>query len=222
MKKDYVDVIYDENKTPFTNYPQKLANYLVNRFGMQRGENLLDVGCGRGEFLSGFINLGLDGHGLDQSMYAKTYKKINNIEVINLEREPFPYPDNKFDYVFSKSVIEHFYYPEKIMSEIYRVLKPGGLVITMCPSWEFNYRIYFEDYTHRTPFMKSSLQDLKLIAGFRDVESEYFRQLPIVWRFPWVKYFCDFVRFVAPSQLSKNSKFIRFSKEIMLLASGRK
>ena len=34
--------------------------------------------------------------------------------------------DNFFDIVYSKSVIEHFHNPDKLISEMYRVLKPGG------------------------------------------------------------------------------------------------
>jgi ubiquinone/menaquinone biosynthesis C-methylase UbiE len=170
--KDYVSVIYDVNLRPLTTYPKELTRYLVNRFNMKQEAVLLDVGCGRGEFLQGFLEMGLCAHGLDQSSYARDISKIDNIKIINLELESFPYPDNTFDYVFSKSVIEHFYYPEKLMSEMYRVLKHDGVIITMCPSWEYNYKIYFEDYSHRTPFMKDSLRDLKIITGFRDVTSK--------------------------------------------------
>ena len=56
-----------------------------------------------------------------------------------------------FDVIYSKSVIEHFYYPEKILKEAYRVLKPGGIIITLTPDWEFIYKSFYEDFTHRTP-----------------------------------------------------------------------
>jgi len=80
--------------------------------------------------------------------------------------------------VYSKSVIEHFHYPERLVQEMYRVLKPGGLAITLCPSWEYNYKMYFEDYSHRTPFMLVSLRDIQIIHGFEDVQVGFFRQLP--------------------------------------------
>jgi hypothetical protein len=56
------------------------------------------------------------------------------------------------------------------------VLRPGGCVLTLCPDWYFNYGIYFEDYTHRTPFMPSSLRDILLIHCFENVAVEHFRQ----------------------------------------------
>ena len=61
-----------------------------------------------------------------------------------------------FDVIFSKSLVEHFYYPEKIYQEMHRVLKNGGIIITMTPDWEINYKTFYEDYTHRTPFSKTN------------------------------------------------------------------
>ena len=53
--RDYVDVIYNEADRPLTQYPQKLARHLFERYSLRPGDRLLDVGCGRGEFLSGFM-----------------------------------------------------------------------------------------------------------------------------------------------------------------------
>ena len=60
-KNAYLDVIY--GMKPFTEYPYLLAEYLCQAFGLQKHQKLLDLGCGRGEFLKGFIDLGLDGYG---------------------------------------------------------------------------------------------------------------------------------------------------------------
>ena len=132
-----------------------------------------------------------------------------------------PFEDNYFDVVFSKSVIEHFHNPEILVEEIFRVLKPGGLVITMCPDWEFNYRIYFEDYTHRTPFTSKSLGRILSIHGFENVSVEKFRQLPIIWSFKIFIIFSELTRLIVPTKL-KSFKWVRFSKEIMLLSSANK
>ncbi len=222
-KKGYIDVIYDELRKPFTSYPQKLTSYLVRRFGIQRNAFVLDAGCGRGEFLNGFIECGLQVYGVDQSSTTLKYFPGAKIKISDIEDE-IPYPDNYFDVVYSKSVIEHFHYPERFVREIYRVLKPGGLVITMCPAWEYNYRIYFEDYTHRTPFMLESLRDILFIHGFEKVQVEFFRQLPILWS-KWGRYLiplAELTRVLVPARLSRHNKWIRFSKEVMLLSSARK
>jgi len=221
-RRDYVDVVYNEQDRPFTTYPDQLARYLTQRYGIRQGQRLLDIGCGRGEFLRGFMRCGAQGFGVDRSKAAARICPEADLRTADLENDGLPFDDAMFDVVFSKSVIEHFHNPEKLMQEIYRVLKPGSLVITLCPDWEFNYRIYFEDYTHRTPFMLSSLRDIQLIHGFEAIRCERFRQLPVLWRWPWLLPLAELARISTPSFLRRHSKFVRFSKEIMLLSSAIK
>jgi len=232
MNNDYIDITYNEHRLPLTSYPRKLTRYLFERFILtkitdsvkEKDMKLLDVGCGRGEFLQGFVECGLQVYGVDQSSTALKYFPDAQLKISDIENEGIPYPDNYFDVVYSKSVIEHFHYPERFIKEIYRVLKPGALVITMCPAWEYNYRIYFEDYTHRTPFMLGSLRDILLIHGFENIQVEFFRQLPILWSRwgRWLVPLAKLTRVLTPIQLSKRSKWVRFSKEVMLLSSARK
>ena len=222
-QRDYVEVVYNEQDRPLTDYPARLAQYLFTRYSIQSGHKLLDIGCGRGEFLRGFIQCGVQGFGVDRSRAAQKYCPQAELRTADLEKSPLPYDDNTFDVVYSKSVIEHFYYPEKLVSEIFRVLKPGGLVITLCPDWEFNYRIYFEDYTHRTPFMQSSLRDIQTIHGFEKISVERFRQLPVLWGSGKAfTLLAELTRILIPGSLRKYSKWVRFSKEIMLLSSAKK
>lgn len=223
FKRDYVEVVYNEDDRPLTKYPRQLTQYLVNKYKIKKGQKLLDIGCGRGEFLGGFIDCGVDGYGVDRSGLAEKYCPKAEIKIADLENEPLPYPDNYFDIVYSKSVIEHFYYPEKLVQEMQRVLKPGGLAITLCPDWEFNFRIYFEDYTHRTPFMQSSLRDIQLINGFEKINVERFRQIPILWgKGRLLLPLAELTRIVIPNFLKSRYKWVRFSKEIMLLSSSKK
>lgn len=221
--RDYVSVVYNENERPLTDYPDRLTRYLSRRYRMPPGESILDIGCGRGEFLRGFIRCGLKGFGVDQSPSAQ--KMCPGAEVIqsDLENYSLPYDDARFKYIFSKSVLEHFYYPEKLVREIYRILKPGGTVLTMVPDWHTTCRrTFYDDYTHRTPFTETSLRDIFLIHGFNDVKVEKFRQLPFLWSRPWLTPFTDVLAAITPEGLNRHSRLIRFSKELMLLASAVK
>ena len=221
-RKDYLSVIYNEKDRLFTRYPDLLTRYLVTRYGLSKGKIILDLGCGRGEFLRGFIRCGLNGHGVDQSKMAKSICHEAEILQSDLANEPLPYGDNSFDFVFSKSVLDLFYYPEELIQEIYRVLKPGGLVITMVPDWESVYKTYYDDPTRGKPFTVISLRNIFIINGFNNVKVEKFRQIPFLWTMPWLHPFSVLVAMVTPKLLKQHSKFVTFSKEVMLLSSAMK
>jgi SAM-dependent methyltransferase len=59
-------------------------------------------------------------------------QEFANVEVVgNLFQLPFK--DNQFDFVFSIYVLEHIANPEGAISEMYRVLKPGGVCYSLIP-----------------------------------------------------------------------------------------
>ena len=181
---------------------------------------MLEPGCGRGEFLSHFQNLGLDVVGVDISEEAQDFGHDFKVKICDVENENLPFDSDTFDVIYSKSFIEHLYYPEKYLKEAYRVLKPGGLLLTLVPDWESNYKTYFDDFTHRTPFTKVALRDAYQMFGFKDVEVFKFRQLPILWRYPFLNYISIAVAPFVP--VRTRTKIFRWSRELMLVGAGRK
>ena len=227
-KRDYVEILYDEKLKPFTDYPGKLANYIFNINKMKPNDKFIELGCGRGEFLKGFSELGLECYGLDKSGYAEKVCKNAKIFKNDILKEKIPVEDNYFDFVYSKSFIEHFYYPEEVFKEIYRVLKPGGVVITLTPSWIDNVKIFYEDYTHRTPFTEISLSDIHKIEGFENITVKNFVQLPLIWENKDLKdnnfylFISKLTKYFIPNILKEKSKWVRFSKEVMLMSVAQK
>lgn len=217
---NYLKVVYNEKDRPYTDYPERLCSYLFQVFQMAPGMKFLEAGCGRGEFLNNFKNLGLDVSGIDISDEAPGFQSDITIKVCDVEKEGIPYPDATFDIVYSKSFIEHLYYPEQYMKEACRILKSGGRLLTLVPDWESNYKTYFDDYTHRTPFSIVSLNDLYKIYGFEKVKVFKFRQLPVVWKYPYLNYFCAMISPFIP--VRTKSKFFRWSRELMLCGCGLK
>ncbi|MDC3149930.1 class I SAM-dependent methyltransferase [Alphaproteobacteria bacterium] len=219
---DYVNVVYNEEERPFTNYPSKLINHIIKNFSLSPNSRILEVGCGRGEFIQSFIDFGFNGYGFDISNYAKDKfpeKKFKQGDFLKGE-----YYDNEyFDIIFTKSFVEHFHDPEEIFEKFYSLLKKDGILITMTPEWKYNIIDFYEDYTHRTPFSKESLRDIHLITNFTEINIKSFKQLPILWN---DNYFFRLLSFLAqiliPNILKKNFKFIKFSKEIMLLSYAKK
>src|SRR5277367_5256090 len=102
---DYLELTYSQERAPKTDYPSRLAAHLLER-EFKRPGHILDVGCGRGEFLAGFLKLGFTGAGVDSAESAKGFAAGCEIKTLDLESGRFPYPDASFDFVFSKSVVE--------------------------------------------------------------------------------------------------------------------
>ena len=217
---DYLKVVYDENVRPKTDYPEKLAKHLFSIFDMKPGMKFLEVGCGRGEFLQNFKKLGLETTGLDISEDAKRQNPEIEIGVCDIERAPIPYPDNSFDVVYSKSFIEHLRDPGTYFKEARRVLKPGGRLITLVPDWESCYKVYFDDYTHRTPFSLYALRDIYRIFDFKEINAFKFRQLPLVWKYPVLGCACGLLAPFIPARVQ--TPFLKWSRELMLVGCGVK
>jgi SAM-dependent methyltransferase len=57
---------------------------------------------------------------------------FKNVEIVG-DLFKLPFPDSTFDYVFSIYVLEHIPNPERAISEMYRVLKPGGICYCFIP-----------------------------------------------------------------------------------------
>lgn len=222
MPSNYISTIYDEESHPYTKYPSQLCKYLFDKFGMKKGQKLIDIGCGRGEFIYNFKSLGLAVNGVDCDKCSSNLLKDIEIKCADFEKGSIPYEDGIFDVVFSKSVIEHMHDPTNFLLEVHRILKPGGIAIIMTPDWRSNMKIYFDDYTHRTPFTVNSMQDALKMFGFKNVKVELFYQLPILWRFPSLKSFSWFIRLLIPVTVKSKIKFIRWSCELMVLGYGEK
>ncbi len=219
----YLDVVYNKKQRPYTDYPSQLCRHLFESFAMKQGDKLLDVGCGRGDFTKGFKDLGLEVAGIDREKGDS--EMLQGIEVrisSDIENSPFPFENESFDVVFSKSVIEHFREPDNFMKEVCRVLKPGGRVITMTPDWQSQMYIFYNDYTHVHPYTVEGLTRLLKVYGFKDSTSELFYQFPALWEHPWMKIISRTLQLLGPVKKIYKNKFMRWSRELMILATGVK
>lgn len=216
----YLGVVYDEQVRPATGYPGELCRHLARRFALPAGARLLDVGCGRGEFARGFADLGLAVEGLDRERCESRWLRGLTVGCADLGTAPFPYPDGRFDVVFSKSVIEHFERPGRFLAECRRVLRPGGRLIVLTPDWQTQMPIFYDDITHCRPFTVEAMHDALRMHGFAEVGAELFYQLPVVWRWPALKAVSWLLRRVVPVTAKPRNKFVRWSIELMILGTG--
>ena len=227
-QNDYVSIIYDEKRTPKTDYPKQLIKYLSKRFDLQGNMKLLELGCGRGDFLFEFQKFGFECKGLDRDESSAKNEYGLEVKLCDLTNDVFPYDDDFFDVVCHKSVLEHMYDPENLMKETMRVLKPGGKLIILTPDWHTQWKNFFEDFTHSRPYDVLALSDLLKVYGFNNLAIERFYQLPAVWKLPAIKLISKILQLLTNVYggrwLTEKTgiKFFRWSVELMILGYGEK
>ena len=211
----YLDVRYSERERPYTDYPSKLTAHLTEEYLRgYRGASLLDLGCGRGEFLHGFAELGFRVQGFDRSRPERP-RFSEPVVVGDYEQSGLPFADGQFSVLFNKSVFEHVRDISALLRECHRVLAPGGRMVSLVPDWTAQWRHFYDDWTHVRPFTMTGLRECIQSHGFEVREALRFRQLPLLWQRPYLSPLSDAAALL-PSAF-KRSKFVRFSKEWMLL-----
>lgn len=76
--------------------------------------------------------------------------------------------DGSLDVVFASNLLEHLERPQvlQVLTQVRRVLRPGGRLILIQPNYRLCYRDYFDDYTHVSVFSDESLCGLLLSQGY--------------------------------------------------------
>jgi ubiquinone/menaquinone biosynthesis C-methylase UbiE len=218
---DYLNVSYSVQRTPFTDYPSKLALHLFKKFNFKTKMTVLEVGAGRCEVLKGFKDLGLNCIAADISLVCKEYADNSGIDFALLKNDnKLPFENDSIDIIYTKSLIEHILEPTALIMEFVRVLKPGGKLLCLTPDWESNMKIFYDDVTHVKPFTRLSLEQLFEMGGLKNISTEILRQLPSVWSSKSIEVISKIVRpFV---HRSAKTKFLRWSRELMLIGYGEK
>lgn len=97
--------------------------------------SLLDLGCGRGEFLSAAREAGWKTEGVDPSpMHLEWARKNLGVEGRLGTIEEARFSSEQFDVITMGGVIEHLYDPYATLREVWRVLKPDGVFYFDAPN----------------------------------------------------------------------------------------
>lgn len=91
-------------------------------------------GCGVGMYLARLAENAVQAVGLDIEHERAREAHQRSHQVICGAGEALPLPENTFDLVLSHEVIEHVQDDRQAISEMVRVLKPGGRLVLFCPN----------------------------------------------------------------------------------------
>jgi SAM-dependent methyltransferase len=106
-------------------------------------EKILDYGSYNGNLLRELSKSNLLKEGIGVDLNKEAVEKFSgtmpaNVQLVNIEKtNVIPFPDNYFDCITFIGVLEHIYRQDLILSELNRVLRPGGVIFVSVPGQHF-------------------------------------------------------------------------------------
>lgn len=143
------------------------------------GELIVDVGCGRGEWLELLRDAGYRARGIDSNEVFVQTCRSKGLDIVHGDAFEVlrQLPDMSAAGITSMHLVEHLPFPALIdlLDEAYRVLRPGGILILETPNPEnllVGANWFYMDPTHRNPLPPGLLFWLARARGFTDLRVE--------------------------------------------------
>lgn len=182
---EYMDAYYlafeDANRGTLAEIRQKLAIYIpyVIEFKQQSSTlPVLDLGCGRGEWLALLRDNAIAAYGVDMNGVMVTLGQESGLDVRHADGLTHlqQLPDASLSAITSFHVIEHLPFATlfNMLMEINRVLIPGGLLIFETPNPEnvlVGSHTFYHDFTHRNPITPTALTFLLTYHNFQAIQT---------------------------------------------------
>jgi len=140
---------------------------------------VLDLGCGRGEFLVLLREAGIEARGVDLDPDMVAYARGEGLEVEQADAVGYlqDLEEGSLGGVFAAQLVEHLPAPTlvRLLELAAAKLRPGGLLVaeTINPLSPLALRNYYADLTHAQPLVPETLELLARQAGFGTVELRF-------------------------------------------------
>ena len=154
-------------------------------------ENILDIGCGRGEFLELLRESGIKARGVDLDLDMVLLCRDKGLDAVR--DDAFAYlaalPDDSVGGVFAAQVIEHLP-PRRVIELVtlcHRKLAPGGVLILETPNPKCLMVFadsFYKDPSHVQPLHPDTMQFLLEATGFHEVELRFSAPVDSFMRIP--------------------------------------
>ncbi len=159
--------------------------------------NVLDIGCGRGEFLEIMKNKGIRARGIDvdEDMINFCKSKGLDVELKDAIEYLCEIDDKSLDGIFISQVVEHLSpdYLINMLNLCNRKMKYGFHIIieTVNPLSLFSFANFYIDLSHIKPVHPQTLMFLLNTTGFRDIEIKFLSPIPSEVKLQKLPYLAD-------------------------------
>ncbi len=158
----------------------RLFLWAVGQYG-RNARTMLDVGCGTGHVLAQLRvhlpHLHLVGSELfEEGLHLARRRLANEIDLVRSDARDLPF-DQPFDVVGAFDVIEHVVDDARVLDELFRVLRPGGLLLLTVPQHRWLWSGADVRAHHERRYTAASLHPLVRQSGFEIVRSTSFVSL---------------------------------------------
>jgi len=147
--------------------------------------DVLDLGCGRGEFLRLLRDSGIAARGIDLNDEMVAAARAHGLDAVRADALGFldSLPDESLGGLIATQVIEHLApsYLMRLLHAARRTLRAGSPIVieTINPAcWLAFFSSYIRDLTHVRPVHPDTLQYLLRATGFADVSLRYSAPVP--------------------------------------------
>lgn len=137
----YDDSQGEQHRGPYRHHLQKRAVYVAQVLSERRRQGaplatILDLGCGDGEHLPWLSTFATACYGSDYNLgrLLRAAQRAPGAHLFLADVTAYPIADEVFDVIFFNHVLEHIPDDVRALAEVYRILKPGGLVILGTPN----------------------------------------------------------------------------------------
>lgn len=167
-------------------YHEMRIRHAIDLLMPNKTDKILDAGCGSGQITLRIADKCKSVISIDISKNAFKHwaRKPKNVKQIKMNLEELRFKDNTFDKIICVETIEHLLHPEKALSEMYRVLKSGGLLSITYPNINFtavrkvertlHLRKYFPISEHLNEWDYKTLRMKATSAGFQVTNARSF------------------------------------------------
>jgi len=213
--------------------PQSINSNVKRYFSQPRGSiKVLDLGCGEGNSADFFqsISTKTDWYGVDIEGSPEVKQRTReNSRISSFNGTDLPYPDSHFDLIYCHQVLEHVRYPDRLIGDALRVLKPNGVFMGSVSYLEpyHSYSIFnFTPYGIARTFGDAGF-DLKEIRPSIDASLLINRQLlnkskalNFVWNHNYIFGICNLIGFLFKlDHRQRNFLKIQFSGHLAFTAA---